>query len=169
MADDMTHVVRPPWNGREFDPFLCAAIGEDPNGKLLSVLSALARMDVDPWVEAELLARMPRENATVRLTELIAALPNAPHADIPANRIAGDLVALLPQPRGFNPPPQDKLAEIFSSATSGFGIGFSAIAFLIAMVFLIWINPSPRSEPSAAPAASSEKTSTRLSPPGSEP
>jgi hypothetical protein len=169
MADDMTHVVRPLWIGRDFDPFLCAAIGEDRNGKLLSVLSALARMDVDPWAEAESLARMPMETATVRLTDLIAALPNAPHADIPANRIAWDLVALLPPLREFDPPPQDKLAEIFRSANSGFGIGFSAIAFLIAVVFLIWINPSPRSEPSAAPAASPEKTSTRLSPPGSEP
>jgi hypothetical protein len=38
--------------GSEFDDFLYASIGEDSNGVLLSVLSALARLDVDPWEEA---------------------------------------------------------------------------------------------------------------------
>jgi hypothetical protein len=38
--------------GSEFDDFLFAPIGEDRNGMLLSVLSALARLDIDPWQEA---------------------------------------------------------------------------------------------------------------------
>ena len=56
--------------GPQFD-FLCAPIGEDRNGTTLSVLSALARLDVDPWSEATSLARMPREAAAERLTALI--------------------------------------------------------------------------------------------------
>jgi hypothetical protein len=32
----------------EFDEFLCAPIGDDRNGTGLSVLSALARLNVDP-------------------------------------------------------------------------------------------------------------------------
>ena len=42
--------------GSEFDDFLYAPIGEDRNGMLLSVLSALARLDIDPWQEAAKLA-----------------------------------------------------------------------------------------------------------------
>ena len=56
----------------EFDDFLFAPIGEERNGMLLSVLSALARLDVDPWQEAADLARLPRDSATQRLTALIA-------------------------------------------------------------------------------------------------
>jgi hypothetical protein len=35
----------------EFNDFLFAPIGEDSNGMLVSVLSGLARLDVDPWQE----------------------------------------------------------------------------------------------------------------------
>jgi hypothetical protein len=45
--------------GPEFDAFLYAPVDEEGNGVLLSVLSALARLDVDPWREAAELARMP--------------------------------------------------------------------------------------------------------------
>jgi len=48
--------------GTEFDDFLFAPIGEDRNDMPLSVLSALARLDIDPWQEADKLARLPRGN-----------------------------------------------------------------------------------------------------------
>ena len=38
--------------GREFDGFLFAPIGEDANGMLLSVISVLGRLNIDPWQEA---------------------------------------------------------------------------------------------------------------------
>ena len=53
-----------------FDPFLFAAVGEQRNGTLLSVLSALARLDLDPWFEAASLSRLPATPATERLTLL---------------------------------------------------------------------------------------------------
>lgn len=80
----------------EFDAFLFASIVEDGNGMLLSVLSALARLDVDPWQEAANLARLPAEAATKRLASLIAILPSEPSAD--AGKIATRLIALLPGP-----------------------------------------------------------------------
>jgi hypothetical protein len=61
--------------GSEFDNFLFAPIGEDKNGMLLSVVSALARLDVDPWQEAGELARLPPESAIARLASRISALP----------------------------------------------------------------------------------------------
>ena len=93
----MTHAALSPLIGPEFDQFLGASIGEDRNGTGLSVLSALARLDVDPWKEAASLARMPREAAAVRLTELIGALPLAPASAIPSGMSAASLVALLPK------------------------------------------------------------------------
>ncbi|MGB7100358.1 MAG: hypothetical protein WBD95_16555, partial [Xanthobacteraceae bacterium] len=66
----------------EFDNFLFAMIGEDRNEMPLSVLSALARLDIDPWQEAAELARVPRETATQRLALSIAALPDGSSAHL---------------------------------------------------------------------------------------
>src|SRR5271165_3063299 len=93
----MTHAALSPLIGPEFDKFLGASIGEDRNGTGLSVLSALARLDVDPWQEATSLARMPRDAATARLSKLIEALPRAPASAISPKTSAADLVALLPK------------------------------------------------------------------------
>ena len=86
--------------GSEFDSFLFAPVGDESNGMVLSVLSALARMGVDPWREAADLARMPRAAANRRLTALIAALPDAPATWLQPGTIADRLIALLP--RGDN-------------------------------------------------------------------
>jgi hypothetical protein len=69
----MTHSAPASILGSEFDEFLFAPIGKDRNELLLSVLSALARMDVDPWQEASELARLPREAAIQRRSDLPAA------------------------------------------------------------------------------------------------
>ncbi len=90
----MTHTAMRPLLGPEFDSFLFAPIDEEAIGAPLSVVSALARLDVDPWQEAAELARMPREAANQRLTSLIAALPEARLA--PA-AIAKRLIKLLPR------------------------------------------------------------------------
>ena len=83
--------------GSEFDDFLFAPIGEDRNGMLLSVLSALARLDFDPWEEAAKLAQLPEETATRKLASLIAALPDGPAARPDPGMIAPRLIALLPR------------------------------------------------------------------------
>ena len=95
----MTHAALSPLIGPEFDEFLGAPVGEDRNGMTLSVLSALARLDVDPWQEANSLAPMTREAAPVRLTALIDALPPEPANNIPSKTSAADLIALLPRRR----------------------------------------------------------------------
>jgi hypothetical protein len=83
--------------GSEFDNFLCAPIGADKNGMRLSVLSALARLDIDPWQEAGELARLPPEYAIARLASRIAALPDDSSVHPDPGRIAGRLVELLPR------------------------------------------------------------------------
>jgi hypothetical protein len=83
--------------GSEFEDFLFAPIGEDRNGMLLSVLSALARLDIDPWQEAAKLALLPVKAATERLASLIAALPDGPSTHRNPGTIAARLIALLPR------------------------------------------------------------------------
>jgi hypothetical protein len=79
-----------------FNDFLFAAVAERGSGLPLSVLSALARLRLDPWQEAATLAGLRQEEAIHRLTNLIAALPGGTSTRPgPATNIAG-LIALLP-------------------------------------------------------------------------
>ncbi len=152
----MTHAALTPLIGAEFDKFLCAPIGEDRNGTTLSVLSALARLDVDPWQEAASLARMPREAATERLTALIAALTHEPTADIPAKTIAADLIALLPRTSSFNIRSADSVFAAVGPQRAQVRMALSALAIVIAIAFMLSANLSPEpgkgAKPSAPPA-----------------
>jgi hypothetical protein len=69
---DMASTTAPSQLGSQFNDFLFASVGEDGNENFLSVLSALARLDIDPWEEAAALARLTRESAIERLTSIIA-------------------------------------------------------------------------------------------------
>jgi hypothetical protein len=80
----------------EFDGFLFAPISEDYNGMTVSVLSALARLDVDPWQEAASLARLPADTASRKLAALIAKLPAGSLAQPDIGTLASRLIALLP-------------------------------------------------------------------------
>ncbi len=73
----MTTSASVPFLTRQFDDFLFARIDEGTDTPPLSVLSVLARLDVDPWEEAAKLARLPRAAAAKRLVECIAATPGA--------------------------------------------------------------------------------------------
>jgi hypothetical protein len=101
----MSRSVYTPLLGPEFDDFLSAPLGEDRNGMRLSVLSALARLEVDPWQEAAKLARLPGATATERLAWLIASLPNEPSIHRDPDTIAVRLVALLPRRANSNTAP----------------------------------------------------------------
>jgi hypothetical protein len=92
----MTHATAMSPPGAEFNDFLFAPIGEDRNGMLVSVLSGLARLDVDPWQEAANLAQLPGENATQRLASLIGTLRDRESSSLDPRTIAMRLIALLP-------------------------------------------------------------------------
>jgi hypothetical protein len=72
--------VTTPLPGCQFDRFLYASVGEDTNGMPLTVLSALARMNVDPWEEASKLTQLPPASAITQLAGLLGALRTAPAA-----------------------------------------------------------------------------------------
>src|SRR6187551_1582472 len=79
----------------EFDAFLSALVGEDSSGLPLSVVSALARMDLDPWEEAGKLAELPKDTAALRLAALLVAIPEASLRNGDRTAIATRLIALL--------------------------------------------------------------------------
>jgi hypothetical protein len=118
--------------GSEFDDFLFAPIGEERNGMLLSVLSALARLDIDPWEEAAKLARLPGEAATQRLASLIAALPDWPSAHLDPGSIAARLIALLPRRVDSNIPSRETLLSTGAVVNSR-----GVVAFVIFMAFML--------------------------------
>jgi hypothetical protein len=88
----------------EFDDFLFAPIGEERNGMLLSVISALARLDLDPWQEAANLAQLPVTTAACRLASLLETLPDKPSAHPDTGAIATRLIARLPRRAGSRVP-----------------------------------------------------------------
>jgi hypothetical protein len=122
----------------EFGDFLYAPVGAEGNDMPVSVLSTLARLNVDPWKEAAELSKLPRELARQRLASLIERLPKAGWAQTNSDAIAGRLVEYLPQelPAGK----QDTLhkgQEIFQltlSPTAG-AVIVATIAILTIFVF----------------------------------
>ena len=83
----------------EFDDFLYAPISTDRNEMPLSVLSALARLNMDPWQEAAELSELPKDAATQRLASLIARLPAPRWTQADSTAIANRLIQLLPRRR----------------------------------------------------------------------
>jgi len=80
--------------GTEFNNFLFATAAEDGNGVAVTVLSALARLDLDPWDEAAKLRDLPKDSAVQRLAGVIAPLSAATPAE--ARKTAARLLGLLP-------------------------------------------------------------------------
>lgn len=80
-----------------FDAFLFAPVGEDARGMPLSVLSALSRLDIDPWADADRLSRLPKASAIIALGQSIALLPPGAWQSSDATAIATRLVELLPK------------------------------------------------------------------------
>ncbi|HWH42836.1 MAG TPA: hypothetical protein VNU21_23515 [Usitatibacter sp.] len=63
----------------------------------LSVLSALARMNLDPWEEAARLAALPTSDAEGALVATLNLLPGHPQKSSETEILAARLVALLPK------------------------------------------------------------------------
>jgi hypothetical protein len=129
--------------GSEFNDFLFAPIGEDRNGMLVSVLSGLARSDVDPWQEAAKLAQLPGETATKELAALIGALPDRAASYPDPRTIAARLIALLPRSRGFNggQPRTNDAGAVMKSAPWWIYVVF--MCFVLGSQFLIASHQLP--------------------------
>lgn len=90
-AADILHPHRP-----EFERFLYASVGEDRNGYVVTVLSALARLNLDPWEETADLTALGGEAAGSRLTMLLSRLRDVQPLGRDNGKVARDLTLLLP-------------------------------------------------------------------------
>lgn len=101
----------------------------------LSVVSALARQGIDPWLEAPELARLPEETAILRLASFIAALPDASTAHPDPPTTAARLIALLPRATSIRAPSRG--TEIGVGATNTSRGVIYMLFFSIAFVALV--------------------------------
>lgn len=96
----MTPSRATPSLGLQFNAFLFASIDEGASEARLSVVSALARLDLDPWQQAAELTELPRETAAQRLADLLSNLPGDDFAHSDSQTISQRLIALLPRTGG---------------------------------------------------------------------
>src|ERR1700691_1312657 len=137
----------------QFDEFLCASIGEEKNGMALSVLSAFARRNVDPWQEAARLSELPREVATGELCSLIAEFsPGAPGRASP-REIAERLMAPLPHSHRSAAASRRKTFLGRAALTRRETVR-TAVVLLFLLFWLVFAALGPQSvKPVAAPAS----------------
>jgi hypothetical protein len=131
---DITDSSEPVFLGAEFNDFLFASIGEDASGTYLTVVSALARLDLDPWAEAANLARLPKSVATQKLSELVSRFPEIPPVRVDSTKIAARLIGLLPgRIRSQIPTPIIPTRSFYSKA-----LALMAPRFILPLLFIMF-------------------------------
>jgi hypothetical protein len=142
----------------EFEAFLYAPIDENEGDMPVSVLSVLARMDIDPWEEAARLAALPRCNAQRRLAHLMTQLPGASLAQRDFDDLASRLVELLPDRGGMR---HYELPGAFPSVrTTGMRVSFLTGVLLGLQWFATSCQPLSQREASSSPPATTNSPST---------
>jgi hypothetical protein len=154
--------------GSEFNDFLYAPIGDDRNDTPLSVLSALARLDIDPWQEAAELARLPRDMAAERLAALIATLSDGSAGRPGQGIIAARLTALLPRQASSEIPPAKTSVDVgdVNKFRAGMYMSVVLIAVTLAAQWIATDRPTP-AQLDDADASASSLPSRQMSSPNS--
>jgi hypothetical protein len=129
----------------EFDPFLSSPLWLDRNESPLSVMSALARLDIDPWQEAASLATLSKGAAITRLSTLLGPLPGAPSTKPDREGLCQRALGLLPAQYGTARHLAGGLAPAGKTRT-GAGPTASSLLFLgwIVIAGLIGASVLPR-------------------------
>jgi hypothetical protein len=127
----------------ELDDFLYALIAMERNEMPLSVLSALARLDLDPWKEAAELSELPRDSAAQRLALLILRLPGGRWTLGEAGEIAHRLIELLPLCSS------PSVARIGSTSNLPSAVGLPAARMLLCAALVIALIAATRCDPSS--------------------
>ena len=117
----------------EFERFLHASVGEDRNGYAVTVLSTLARLDLDPWKETAELVMLGHDAAQARLGTLLARFRDVPALASDHGRIARDLSLLLPEGRASG-----SLKRGVSTVADGHPGRSGAIWAVLAIIFLLF-------------------------------
>jgi len=137
-----------------FNAFLFATVCEGRDEMPISVISALARLDLDPWTEAAELANMPAVGAAERLSALLAGVAAQPDRET----VAARLIGLLPTPVKTSAKPGVHTADALGSRYVQ-SLGIMWLIILASMAASAWFGASghfaPASAPRPVPAATS--------------
>lgn len=115
----------------DYERFLSAPLWEETSGSPLSVMSAFARLGLEPWDEADRLWRLPQNRAASALAASLSRLPIVGEKHPDYTTIAAQLVTLLPERDAFQAGRDD-------AKPVGIGIGWwLAIAAGVAVVLQI--------------------------------
>ena len=125
-----------------FNAFLFATVCEGRDEMPVSVLSALAWLDLDPWAEAAELASMPAVGAAERLSSLLAGVTGGPAAQPDRESMAARLVGLLPTPVGTDVKLGARAAAVRTSPYIQ-SLGIMWLIVLAAMAVSAWIGAQP--------------------------
>ena len=147
----------------EFNDFLYAPIGADRTDMPLSVLSALTRLNLDPWKEAAELSELPKDTATQRLATLIARLPGGRWTPADSGAIADRLIELLPHRRRSRAPLTEDAQGHRKITGSTVAKTLVCAALLIALIIAASREPS-RGDHADAPAFSTASPPQTSSP-----
>ncbi len=133
----------------------------------LTVLSAIARQDIDPWTEAARLAQLPVRAAVPEIRRLLDALPPRIVAGLDTLEAASRLSALLPRRLASNPSgsPDTAPVEGTGNPTSW---AFNWRAFYIYVCFMVlmnWLLAEPHSPPPTAGGTGTSATASAARPP----
>lgn len=118
--------------GTPFDGFLYAAVGEDRDGHTVSVLSALARLGLDPWNEAADLSDLPRDGARNRLGAHMNRFGDVPALGNDHGAIIARLIDLLPKASDR----QAGQGSVLPAGVWGVGLG-PIVAIVLVVLFLV--------------------------------
>lgn len=122
----------------EFERFLYASVGEDRNGYVVTVLSTLARLGLDPWAETADLVTLGREAARTRLGTLLARFRDVPTLASDHGMVARDLSQLLPEdPKSGSLKRAASTAAVGRPGTSGAIWAVLAIIFVLFQMFMV--------------------------------
>jgi hypothetical protein len=127
----------------------------DRNESPLSVMSALARLDIDPWAEAAALAALSKAAAVARLSALLGPLPGAPATKPDRESLCQRVLGLLPaasavpRPAGPVAPTAGGFGALTQARPAASFLAWLVIAALIGAAVLPRLFEKP-----AAPVAS---------------
>lgn len=126
-----------------YNAFLFADVGDDLNGSPVTLLSALARLDRDPWVQAAKWAKLSQAEAVDDLVACIRAMQLTPHALAAAGVTARRLIKLLPMPGSVARAPRARvrLGPLPKWLPAGFVWGVLVLGLLAGAVLVM--RPAP--------------------------
>jgi hypothetical protein len=139
-----------------YDAFLFAPILDESGEMRLSVISALARMNVDPWEEAARLATLPTSDAEKSLVSTLNVFPGHARSSPATDTLAARLVALLPKAQSVT---TAKVATITGEHEQHPGFWLVWLCFWIVMSLLL-----PHEHPATTSTVDSAASTSNAAP-----